>query len=192
MDPIISANTTNTNTTTSTNANITTNTTTTSTTINSSTSGGGKRERSPASLSPQSSKKRRLGQSSSDNADDYNNNDNIQNYRWDLLIAESNQRDVLFGELKLDSAEMHLQWCRQPPDGKIAECHYDANWPTKWRFMRFRTDKDAPNHVSIVPKIMQSINEGMEIDELLGDDYLRSVRDNWKRREQERRTKSDK
>lgn len=93
-------------------------------------------------------------------------------YKWDLSILESNQKYQLFGELVLDSEEMHRQWCADPPSGKIVECHYDAKWPTKWRFMRFRTDKNTPNHVSVVPKIMQSINEGIEIEEVILKEIL--------------------
>jgi mRNA guanylyltransferase len=52
-------------------------------------------------------------------------------------------------------------------DGKIAECKFDSGNPTKWSFMRFREDKNTPNHVSVVPKILQSIEEGIGQAEVL-------------------------
>lgn len=72
----------------------------------------------------------------------------------------------------------YQQFCEfQPPDqswyarkheydGRIVECKTAENDPTKWVFMRFREDKNTPNHVSVVPKILKSIEEGVAVDEV--------------------------
>lgn len=115
-----------------------------------------------------------------------------------LLIATSRGEYQDYGELKLDDTQMQMQWQQRPPHGAIVECVFDPLYETKWRFMRFRDDKDTPNHISIVPKIMESIEQGVSIDtvhlysklfsdlKLTDAQYLARVREKWKQREQKR------
>lgn len=51
-------------------------------------------------------------------------------------------------------------------DDRVVEVRWDAGW----RMMRFRDDKPEGNYRSIVDKIVQSITDGIEQDE------VRSVR----------------
>lgn len=46
-------------------------------------------------------------------------------------------------------------------DERIAEVHWDLTRES-WRFLRFRDDKPHANHRSVVDKIMQSIEDGVE------------------------------
>eukprot|EP00158_Paraphelidium_tribonemae_P003396 Partr_v1_DN26094_c0_g1_i1_m400 putative Second step of mRNA capping. Transfer of the GMP moiety of GTP to the 5'-end of RNA via an enzyme-GMP covalent reaction intermediate (By similarity) len=75
---------------------------------------------------------------------------------------------------------------RSELDGKIVECTYDPNLATHWTFMRFREDKHEPNHESVVPKILQSIEEGVLVDQLMDSEYLANVKANWKARLQQK------
>lgn len=47
------------------------------------------------------------------------------------------------------------------PDGKIAECKWDKE-DKQWRFLRYREDKDTPNHMHIIPSLWNSIENGVD------------------------------
>ena len=46
------------------------------------------------------------------------------------------------------------------PDGKIAECKWDKK-AKEWRWLRYRDDKDTPNHMHIIPSLWNSIENGV-------------------------------
>lgn len=48
-------------------------------------------------------------------------------------------------------------------DDRIVEVAWDKA-RQNWRFLRFRDDKDNGNHESVVEKIIQSIQDGVEVD----------------------------
>lgn len=50
-------------------------------------------------------------------------------------------------------------------DERIAEVHWDPA-RENWRLMRFRDDKPNGNHRSVVEKILQSIEDGVEKDQV--------------------------
>ncbi len=54
-----------------------------------------------------------------------------------------------------------------PPHGRIAECRYDPDWPGYWKFMRWRDDKEHANHLNTYEKIMESIRDNVEKQEVL-------------------------
>lgn len=57
-------------------------------------------------------------------------------------------------------------------DDRIVEVHWDQD-REGWRLMRFRDDKPEGNHRSVVDKIVQSILDGVEHDEVrFGPIYL--------------------
>ncbi|KAJ2481504.1 Dcp1p-Dcp2p decapping enzyme complex alpha subunit [Coemansia sp. RSA 2131] len=67
-------------------------------------------------------------------------------------------------------------------EGRVVEAVFDPEYapPAEWRFMRVREDKVHGNHASVVPRILESIKDGLEQKELMRN--MRQVRENWKRR----------
>ncbi|KDQ11894.1 hypothetical protein BOTBODRAFT_162340 [Botryobasidium botryosum FD-172 SS1] len=66
-------------------------------------------------------------------------------------------------------------------DDRIIEAVWDTN-SQNWRFLRFRDkEKEHGNHASVVEKIIQSIQDGVEEDALISRSA--SVREAWKARE---------
>ncbi|KAI3662360.1 hypothetical protein MP638_004884 [Amoeboaphelidium occidentale] len=86
--------------------------------------------------------------------------------RFFLQISTGSRKYQDYGELVLDSSQkaLKLQFLNNPPDGRIVECTYDEFYPTKWRFMRFREDKNEPNFVNVVDNIMKSIHEAVPVE----------------------------
>ncbi|ORX66075.1 mRNA capping enzyme alpha subunit [Linderina pennispora] len=66
--------------------------------------------------------------------------------------------------------------------GSIVEVSYTPDYcpPHVWKFMRFRNDKPHGNHISVVDKIIASINDSMELDELLAE--MPRIRTEWMKR----------
>ncbi len=61
---------------------------------------------------------------------------------------------------------IHISWNSwedNPPEGKIIECYFENEC---WHFMRFRNDKENANHESVVKKIMKSIRDNVEKEEV--------------------------
>ena len=54
---------------------------------------------------------------------------------------------------------------REQFDDRIVECTWDSAAQT-WRIMRIRDDKPHANHKSILDKILISIQDGVEVDEV--------------------------
>lgn len=89
-----------------------------------------------------------------------------------------------FGELWLSSAEWdELKGLNEPLDERIIEAWMDEQ--KRWRFYRFRDDKNNGNHHTVVNSVLGSIQDGVTKEDLIA--ASKSIRDNWKRREQEAR-----
>ncbi|KAI1173953.1 mRNA capping enzyme [Nemania sp. FL0916] len=88
-------------------------------------------------------------------------------------------------------AEMHLEdneWeilksLNDPLDERVVEAYMDSQ--KRWRFYRFRDDKIDGNHISVVNSVIESIRDGVTKEDLLN--AAKSIRDNWKAREQMRK-----
>ncbi|KAJ3123775.1 Dcp1p-Dcp2p decapping enzyme complex alpha subunit [Physocladia obscura] len=87
---------------------------------------------------------------------------------------------VRFDEFTL-AEDMYQEWIAMPPTGRIIECKYDPDWPGKWKFSRYRDDKDMANHETVYHKIMDSIRDNVNQSELIAHES--AVRDHWKERE---------
>jgi len=73
---------------------------------------------------------------------------------------------------------------REEFDNRIVEVTWDADRQA-WRMLRFRDDKPHGNHKSIVEKILISIEDGVELADVLA--RQEQVRASWKHREAARR-----
>ncbi|KAI8816620.1 putative mRNA capping enzyme alpha subunit [Fimicolochytrium jonesii] len=102
-----------------------------------------------------------------------------------LELWEGRDEYSEFGMLTLEP-ELEQSWARSPPENRIIECRYDPSWPGQWRFSRWRDDKQHANHRSTYRKIMESIRDGVDEQELLNSAPL--IRSKWKDREREAAT----
>ncbi|KAJ2764137.1 Dcp1p-Dcp2p decapping enzyme complex alpha subunit [Coemansia nantahalensis] len=70
----------------------------------------------------------------------------------------------------------------RPVDGRIIEAAYDPEHcpPAKWRFLRFREDKTHGNHASVVTRILDSINDSVDLADLFATCV--QIKDRWKQR----------
>ncbi|KAF8586561.1 mRNA capping enzyme [Ramaria rubella] len=97
--------------------------------------------------------------------------------------AKGKQREAYeyFDMMAVDDEE----WAKMKASGEqIDDRIVEVCWDTRragWRMMRFRDDKPEGNHRSIVEKIVQSIMDGIEQDELIGRST--SVKAAWKIRQ---------
>ncbi|ORY86554.1 DNA ligase/mRNA capping enzyme [Neocallimastix californiae] len=100
-----------------------------------------------------------------------------EEHRFTLNIWGGEKNHFYYADLTIDNPEMQKEWEKNPPEGKIIECYFENNC---WHFMRFREDKENANHESIVKKIIKSIEDNVESDELL--EHTQIIRNNWKHR----------
>lgn len=54
-------------------------------------------------------------------------------------------------------------------EGLIVECHLDKE--KRWRYMRVRDDKQHGNHISVISKVLDSIRDGVTMEQLLSKSY---------------------
>ena len=99
-----------------------------------------------------------------------------------LFVLGDGGRHVPYGELFLEPHEWAALRARDEPlDHRIFECYMDDQ--RRWRFMRFRDDKTAPNHISVVENVIDSITDRIGPDDLIAAQA--AIRDRWKEREAE-------
>jgi hypothetical protein len=84
--------------------------------------------------------------------------------KYELYVQGKNRQLEYYGVLVPDDERMAEEFRRERMHGRIVECHFDANYPTHWHFMRFRDDKNTPNFIDVAQKIMQSIQNGVPED----------------------------
>ncbi|KAI0118680.1 mRNA capping enzyme [Nemania sp. FL0031] len=89
-----------------------------------------------------------------------------------------------YAEMHLEDSEWEiLKSLGDPLDERVVEAYMDTQ--KRWRFYRFRDDKSDGNHISVVNSVIESIRDGVKKEDLL--DAAKSIRDNWKAREQQRK-----
>ncbi|KAF9975355.1 Dcp1p-Dcp2p decapping enzyme complex alpha subunit [Actinomortierella ambigua] len=86
-----------------------------------------------------------------------------------------------FGEMIVSDAQWE-QWkaANERLQGRIVEVVFSPQ-VQGWTFFRFRDDKLHGNHSSVVQKVVISIQDGVEKEELLNE--IPHIRDAWKQRE---------
>lgn len=67
----------------------------------------------------------------------------------------------------------------EPLDDRVIESYKDEQH--RWRFHRFRDDKETANHISTVEKVIKSIEDSVTQEELLR--ACPTMRERWKERE---------
>ena len=89
--------------------------------------------------------------------------------------------DILYGKMHMEISEWEqMKSLQQPLNWRIVECYQDKS--KQWRFLRFRDDKKDANHISTVNSVMESIQDSVSKEHLIG--VAKSIRDHWKKREQ--------
>ncbi|KAL1964995.1 hypothetical protein VTN77DRAFT_6195 [Rasamsonia byssochlamydoides] len=85
-----------------------------------------------------------------------------------------------FGEMYVTPSEWeNLKALQMPLDDTIVECYQDDQG--RWRYLRFRDDKDDANHISTVEKVLESIR-----DRVTEEDLIRAapaIKAAWKKRQ---------
>ncbi|ORX56002.1 hypothetical protein BCR36DRAFT_581172 [Piromyces finnis] len=105
-----------------------------------------------------------------------------EEHKFTLNIWGNGKTHFYFADLNIDDPNMQKEWEENPPEGKIIECYFENEC---WHFMRFRDDKENANHETTVKKIIKSIRDNVERDELL--QHTQIIRNNWKQREIDKR-----
>ncbi|KAI3343359.1 mRNA capping enzyme [Ustulina deusta] len=89
-----------------------------------------------------------------------------------------------YADMHLENAEWEiLKGLGDPLDERVVEVYMDSH--KRWRFYRFRDDKNDGNHISVVNNVIESIRDGVNQEDL--HNAAKSIRDNWKAREQQRK-----
>jgi mRNA guanylyltransferase len=100
-----------------------------------------------------------------------------------------NQEDSWYATMFIEPKEWdELKALQQPLDDRIVECFMDAQ--KRWRYMRFRDDKDHANHMSTVESVIESITDRVTEKDLIV--AAKGIRDEWKKREAEAQSRQKK
>ena len=69
-----------------------------------------------------------------------------------------------------------------PLENAIVECRWDKKVGTagRWRFMRFRTDKEKANYISVAENVEESIKDGVSREELVN--WAVDIKAGWRLR----------
>jgi mRNA guanylyltransferase len=69
-----------------------------------------------------------------------------------------------------------------PLENAIIECRWDKKVGTagRWRFMRFRTDKEKANFIEVARNVQESIKDGVSKDELVS--WAIDIKAGWRQR----------
>jgi mRNA guanylyltransferase len=69
-----------------------------------------------------------------------------------------------------------------PLENAIVECRWDKKVGTagRWRFMRFRTDKEKANYITVAENVQESIKDGVSREELVN--WAVNIKAGWRSR----------
>ncbi|KAL8928702.1 MAG: hypothetical protein Q9172_000765 [Xanthocarpia lactea] len=97
-----------------------------------------------------------------------------------LLVFRGDSEYLQWADMFIEPAEWEaLKSLNEPLDNRITECFLDER--NRWRFLRFRDDKTEANHISTVESVMESIQDRVTQEDLIG--AAKRIRDEWKKRE---------
>lgn len=93
-----------------------------------------------------------------------------------LLAWHGGSKDLPFGHMYLEDDEWEkLKALSEPLNRRVIECIMDDEG--RWRFLRFRDDKDHGNHIDTVNSVMESIQDHITDQDLLN--AVDTIRDAW-------------
>lgn len=96
-----------------------------------------------------------------------------------LLAHMGDGRDDPYGVMSMEEDEWQaMKAPNEPLDDRITECYLDDQ--QRWRFLRFRLDKDNANHISTIHSVMESIRDRVTEEDLLSLAWV--IRNTWKKR----------
>ncbi|KAI9750262.1 MAG: hypothetical protein M4579_006541 [Chaenotheca gracillima] len=71
-----------------------------------------------------------------------------------------------------------LKALNKPLEGILVECYFDDHG--RWRFFRFREDKENANHISTVESVIDSIHDRVTENDLVA--AAKRIKDGWRKR----------
>ncbi len=102
--------------------------------------------------------------------------------KFNLSVHRTDGKDDHWDTMFVEEQEWEeLKALEEPLDERIVECNLDDL--NRWRLLRFRDDKPEANHISTVESVMESIQDRVSQEDLIG--ISKSIRDEWKKRERE-------
>ena len=100
--------------------------------------------------------------------------------KLNLMVKFDNKDERIYGTMFMEDREWEeLKALAQPLDDRVVECHQDEQG--RWRFMRFRNDKQDANHISTVRGVIESIEDKVSKEDLVR--AAKRIRDEWKKRQ---------
>ncbi|KAL8704194.1 MAG: hypothetical protein Q9201_002655 [Fulgogasparrea decipioides] len=99
---------------------------------------------------------------------------------FSLLVFKGSNEYIPWGSMFVDDSEWEgMKSMEEPLNDRIVECFLDER--NRWRYYRFRDDKMEANHISTVEGVMESIQDRVTKEDLIG--VAKKIRDEWKRRQ---------
>ncbi|KAI9641570.1 Dcp1p-Dcp2p decapping enzyme complex alpha subunit [Ciborinia camelliae] len=99
-----------------------------------------------------------------------------------LFVHAGNNRDEWYGTMYIEAEEWeNLKGLGEPLQDRIVECYMDAQ--KRWRYMRFRDDKEYANYTSTVESVIESIRDRVTEKDLVSAAYM--IKKEWKKRAEE-------
>ncbi|KAJ9475428.1 mRNA-capping enzyme subunit alpha [Pseudozyma hubeiensis] len=102
----------------------------------------------------------------------------------ELWVEPEEWRQMVESGEQFDDRIVECVWSVDPQPATEPYLSRDLSLPPRWRMMRIRDDKHHGNHRSIVEKILKSIRDGVDADELVS--AAPAIRAAWKTAEREK------
>lgn len=103
----------------------------------------------------------------------------------ELWVEPAEWRQMVESREQFDDRIVECFWSLDPAPSTEPYASQGVELPARWRMMRIRDDKHHGNHKSIVDKILRSIKDGVDADQLVS--AAADIRSAWKTAERERK-----